>query len=539
MAVAAPSARASGNDQLQILPPSSKPAGYVLDAKRAIAIAKEIPKVRTERRNHALRAGVLLVPGIRAWRVSFFHGSTEVAVADIDGRNGRVISAYTGPQVNWPIIRDQPSAFRDQLEIAMLALCVLFVLPFLDPRRPWRILHLDLLAFVAFMVSFLLFNRGHVYASVPLQYPPLLYMLGRLVWTGWRGTRASEPAVPFARERLLLAGVVVLLVARAVFNLELGRVGDVGYAGVFGADSLHHGWALYTVTPTHLDTYGPVNYLLYLPFESLFPFDAGWQRDSLSAAHLASLVFDLAAVVLLATVGRRMQPGAAGRKLGVTLAYLWVACPFTFLPLAASTNDAIVAAFVLGALLALSSPALRGVVLGLGAAAKFGPFALVPLFAYPPERSLRKAAICAGAATAVFLLVFLPYVSQSGLHKVWEATLGYQLDRTSPFTLWGLHPSLDWVHVLAQLVALATITVSALARTGRDTVRIAALAGAVILAVQMAGDYWAHTYVLWFAAPAFVALIGRHGSWELGAGSWENQLPSPASSPPAPVTSGS
>ncbi|MEA2496389.1 MAG: hypothetical protein QOJ29_4300, partial [Thermoleophilaceae bacterium] len=447
--------------------------------------------------------------GTGAWRISFFHAKDEVAVVDVDGRSGRVISAWTGPQVGWPIIRGEHSAFKDHLEIAMLALCLLFMLPFLDPRRPWRLLHLDLLAFVAFMVSLLLFDRGHVYASVPLQYPPLLYLLGRLVWTGWRGARAREPAVPLAGERLLIVGVIALLVLRAVFNLELGRVGDVGYAGVFGADSIHHGWPLYTNHPTHLDTYGPVNYLLYLPFESLFPFDVGWQRDSLSAAHSASLVFDLAVVALMFAVGRRMKPGPAGRKLGVTLAYLWVACPFTFLPLAASTNDAIVPAFVLGSLLALSAPPLRGALIGLGAAAKFAPMALVPLFALGPERSWRKGLVCAAAAVGVFVLAFLPYVRESGLHKVYDSTLGFQLHRASPFTLWGLHPSLEWMHLIARALAASVIVMSAVVYTGRDVIRVAAFSAAVILAVQMAGNYWAHTYVMWFAAPALVALAGQ------------------------------
>jgi hypothetical protein len=47
----------------------------------------------------------------------------------------------------------------------------------------------------------------------------------------------------------------------------------------------------------------------------------------------------------------------------------------------------------------------------------------------------------------------------------------------------------------------------------RSVLRIAALAGAVLIAVQMAGTYWAHTYVAWFAAPAFVGLLSRY-AWE-------------------------
>jgi hypothetical protein len=482
-----------------------------MDAREAANAASRSARVREAARKGRITARAYRLLAVeRSWRVSFLRDGKEVVRVEVDDRTGRVLTAWTGPQINWPFARGTRYPFKTQMELAMLALCVLFLLPFIDPRRPFRMLHLDLLAFVAFMASFLAFNFGNVSASVPLQYPPLIYLLARLIWIGSRGRRRPEPAVPFAGERLLLVGVVALVALRVAFNLVWGRVGDVGYAGVFGADSIHHGWALYTVHPSHLDTYGPVNYLLYLPFEAMFPFDPGWQRDSLSAAHSAAIAFDLAVVLLIASVGRRMQPGPGGRRLGLTLAYMWVACPFTFLPLALSANDAIVPAFVLAALLAIASPGLRGALLGLGAAAKFASLALLPLFAFAPERSRRNAVVCIAAGAGVFVAAFVPYIADSGFQTVWDATMGFQLSRTSPFSLWGLHPSLEPLHVLAQLVALAVIAGSALIRTGRDVVRIGALAGAVILATQMAGNYWAHTYVMWFAAPAFIAFIGTH-----------------------------
>ncbi|MFL5842859.1 MAG: glycosyltransferase 87 family protein [Thermoleophilaceae bacterium] len=315
--------------------------------------------------------------------------------------------------------------------------------------------------------------------------------------------------MPLIGERVLLAGVIVLAIARIVFNAVAGPTGDVAYAGVFGADSLHHGWPLYTVHPTHLDTYGPINYLLYLPFQAAFPLGPGWQNGSMTAAHAAAVTFDLAVVVLLMAVGRKVRPGRAGRRLGLILAYAWVACPATLVPLAVSANDAVNAIVVLLALLAINSPIASGALLGLGGATKFAPLGLVPLFAGGLRRSVRDAAVCIAAAAAVFVLAFLPYVHQSGLGTVWDSTLGFQLSRESPFTLWGLHPSLDWLQPIVKAVAV-TITVGVMFfPRERTLLRVAALAAAVILVLQMAGNYWAHTYVAWFAAPAFVALIGR------------------------------
>ena len=53
--------------------------------------------------------------------------------------------------------------------------------PFVDPRRPFRLLHLDLLVLLGFGVSEYFFNKGNVDVSVPLVYPLLVYL-----WSGWR-----------------------------------------------------------------------------------------------------------------------------------------------------------------------------------------------------------------------------------------------------------------------------------------------------------------------------------------------------------------
>jgi hypothetical protein len=92
------------------------------------------------------------------------------------------------------------------------------------------------------------------------------------------------------------------------------------------------------------------------------------------------------------------------------------------------------------------------------------------------------------------------------------------------------------VQSIVQAVAV-TITVGVMFfPRERTLLRVAALAGAVILVLQMAGNYWAHTYVAWFAAPAFVALIGRY------AGTADRVRARPSAErapiPGVPVTSG-
>jgi hypothetical protein len=206
-------------------------------------------------------------------------------------------------------------------------------------------------------------------------------------------------------------------------------------------------------------------------------------------------------------LGRRLQPGREGRRLGLTLAYAWAAYPFAFFPLAISSNDEIVALTVVLALLFYASAPGRGLVLGLGAAAKFSPLAILPVFALGRKRSWRDAFVSVAIAVAVFVLTFVPYVRQTSLHTVWKSTIWFQMNRDSPFTLWGLHPSLGWVHPIAEVLAIAVIAVGSLLPRERTLVAVAALSGAALIAVQMAGTYWAHTYVAWFAPSAFVALF--------------------------------
>ena len=79
--------------------------------------------------------------------------------------------------------RGYPGAFGRHVNAlyVWLPLCVLFMLPFFDFRRPFSLLHLDLLVLLSFSVSLAFFNHAHIYASVPLAYPPLLYLLARML----------------------------------------------------------------------------------------------------------------------------------------------------------------------------------------------------------------------------------------------------------------------------------------------------------------------------------------------------------------------
>ena len=133
----------------------------------------------------------------------------------MDDRSGALLEQWTGDQVAWTMARGYEGAFGRKLNApyVWIPLCVLFLAPFVDPRRPFRLLHLDLLVLLGFGVSHVYFNRGDIETSVPLVYPVLLYLLVRDAGSPASGRASARgPLVPLAPAWLLVVGLVFLLV---------------------------------------------------------------------------------------------------------------------------------------------------------------------------------------------------------------------------------------------------------------------------------------------------------------------------------------
>ena len=101
---------------------------------------------------------------------------------------------------------------------------------------------------------------------MPLTYPPLLYLLARMIWVGFRG--AGEGLRPSTPTAWLAVGGAFLLAFRIALNIADSNVIDVGYAGVVGADHLDHRQPIWNNFPSDNDlgdTYGPVQLLRLRP----------------------------------------------------------------------------------------------------------------------------------------------------------------------------------------------------------------------------------------------------------------------------------
>jgi hypothetical protein len=414
--------------------------------------------------------------------------------------------------------RGYPGAFGGVLNApwVWIPLCAIFFFGLLDFRRLRRVAHLDLLVLLGFALSQFFFHRGEIGVSVPLAYPVLLYLLGRMLWIGFRGRgEGLRPSIPML---WLGAATVFLLAFRLVVNVADSGVIDVGYAGVIGADLLAHGDPIYGegVFPDENrfgDTYGPANYLAYLPFELGLPWEGEW--DGLPAAHGAALAFDFAAAAGLFVLGMRLRPGQRGRELGTILAFAWAAFPYTAFALASNANDSLVAALIAWSLAFLTSPVARGVFLGLAVMVKFAPLALAPLYAageraFRPAgnwlRPRRAAVLFIVALGGVIALLMAHPAVDPGLATFYERTIASQIDRTSPFSVWG-QADLDWLHLLFELFALGLAVTLAFAPARRSFAQFAALAAAVLISVQLIADHWFYLYIVWFFPPLIAALV--------------------------------
>jgi hypothetical protein len=458
------------------------------------------------------------------WEVRYRGpGGELLLLVVIDDRRGAVAEAWTGSQIETKLARGYEDAVSGDVNEAWfwLPLCILFLAPFVDPRRPLRLIHLDLLALLGFSASLFFFNKGEIGLSVPLVYPVLAYVFVRMLLAGFRREERRDPLLPLLPRNWLVAGIVALVAVHAGFVVAGGKVIDVGLAGVIGADRLVHGEDVYgedfsaelpSSGGVRGDVYGPVNYLAYAPFELAFPWSGEW--DDVPAARGAALGFDLLTAVALFFLGhrlrRRADGGASeeGQTLGIALAFAWLAYPFSLYTLGSSFNDSLVALLVVCCLLVVSSPPSRGALSALAGLTKFGPLALAPLFAAGTgERRPRQLVGFAIAFLAVAALVTIPLLPDGGLSGLYDRSLGYQASRGSPFSVWGQAPSLDVLQTPTKVLAVGLALLVFFLPRRRGPAQLAALAAAVLIAVQVTSNHWFYPYTVWFAPLALVALF--------------------------------
>jgi hypothetical protein len=482
--------------------PATSANAAEIGAAEATRIAAHDPKVIREREeNTVLSHSAAKVEG--RWQVAWFADDKEVALVIVDPASGEVRESWTGYQVAWKMARGYPGAFGHKLNApyVFLPLCAIFLLGLVDWRRLRRIANLDLLVLLGFGVSNFFFNRAEIGVSVPLQYVPLAYLFARALWIGMRGR--SAPLRPVWPAAWLLVAALFLVGLRVGLDVADSGVIDVGYASEVGASRIAHGEPVYANFPEDVsqgDTYGPVNYYAYVPFERIWPWSGTW--NDLPAAHAAAVFFDLATFALLILLARRIRPGPFGGKLGATLAFAWAAYPYTGYALLSNSNDTLVAMLLVATLAVLARPAARGVMSALATFAKFAPVVLVPMLAtYGPKR---RRYLLAFALTTIAVMLW-PAIDP-GLDTFWDRTIAYQAGRDSPFSIWGQLPALEPLRI-ALMAAVAVLALPfAFRPKEKKLFQVAALSAALLIGVQLTMHHWFYLYIVWFYPMLLVAI---------------------------------
>jgi hypothetical protein len=108
-------------------------------------------------------------------------------------------------------------------------------------------------------------------------------------------------------------------------------------------------------------------------------------------------------------------------------------------------------------------------------------------------------------AAAIAVLLAHPAVDP-GLATFWERTAGSQLDRESPFSVWGQVEGVGWLQAVVLAGAAGLAVAVAFVPRRREIRQLAALAATVLIASQLAVDHWFYLYLPWFVGLVVVGL---------------------------------
>jgi hypothetical protein len=339
-----------------------------------------------------------------------------------------------------------------------------------------------------------------------LWYPPLIYLFIRTLLMGFGiGERVEKTANLPSWLLMTLAGLAGGLVL--ALNLD-SRVIDVGYAGVVGADLILDGASPYGNMPVDVgtgDTYGPLNYLLYVPFVLLFGFSGEW--DFLPAAHALTACAFVGGAVAMFITGLRLS----GAKVAAALTLAWAVYPYTLYSANNNTNDLVVAAISAIGLASASSAIGRGASIAAGFSVKLYPIILAPLWMMHDGVKRRAVVDFVIGGVGVFLLTFWVVLLDGhpleAARLFYEKTIAFQGVRETPWTIYSQLPALRIVQqpLLAAIIVVAFIV--AVWPRRRTIRRLAAFSAALIIGFELTTNYWYYPYVSWFEPFVFLALL--------------------------------
>jgi hypothetical protein len=443
----------------------------------------------------------------RLTRVSFFAGSRIVLEAAV-APSGRVtnVLAYGDGYVR------VGSGIGQRLPV-LAALAALFLLAALRlPLR--RVENLDAIALAGFCAPIVLLNERLLGLSVVIGAALLAYLVVRCLYVALRrgepkpaGGWLADSLSPWALACCTIgaAGALVLL------SIPGGSVSDVGYASMAGATGMLHGVLPYGHLMqgelVHGDTYPLLAYAAYIPAALVAPVKDGF--DNLDGALWSACAFALLAAAAIAYAAR----GAGSRPLRPALAFL--AFPPVMVATSSGSNDLVAAALVALALALATRPGRSSFALVAAGFVKLAPLALLPIWIAGRRRSHAGGAVV--LAAAIVAAATLALGGGGGFERMLDA-ISFQAERGSLLSPWTLF-DIRGAQLVFQAAVVAGIVVASASvwRDGSfasDPRRFAALGAAVLLAVQLAANYWTYAYLPWVFPLLAVALLSERQAGE-------------------------
>ena len=171
----------------------------------------------------------------------------------------------------------------------------------------------------------------------------------------------------------------------------------------------------------------------------------------------------------------------------------------------------------------------RGAAVALAGWAKFGALLVAPLWATYPSIDLRRlvrfALAFVGGTLVAFVLLLLEPDLWKAVRTFWDRTLGFQVGRDSPFSLWGwgqYHaegiPDLGFVQPVLVALAVALALVVAVLPRRKGPVELAALTAALLIAFQLTLTHWFYLYLPWVLPFVLLWLLLPRPSEDQGNG---------------------
>ena len=435
-------------------------------------------------------------------------GTKEIARVAVNDDSWELDYIHTGDGVGWQMARGEYGAYGKHANywFVWLPLALLFGLAFVRTDKLFSMRNLDLVVLLSFLVSHGFFRAGMSYEAVLLWYPPLIYLLFRLLFMGFGYGERVALTSNFPTWVLFVLGALASIVV-IFLNLD-ARVIDVGYAGVVGGDRILDGAVPYGNFPDDVgtgDTYGPLNYLIYVPFILIWGFSGEW--GYLPAAHGATILAFLAGAIAMLLAGWRFS----GPRGGAAMFFAWSVFPYTLYSTNNNTNDVMVAAIAAIGLAAAASPIGRGATIAAGFAIKLYPLMLGPLWLlHEGRRRIPMIDFFLGGAAVLmmsFWVLALDGNPIEGARLFYEKSIAFQGDRETPWTIYAQVPWTKTFQLPMQILVFFVALSVAFLPQRRTVRRLAALSAALVIGFQLTVNYWFYPYVTWFEPFVFLALL--------------------------------